>query len=66
MLLKVNGKNQHFDLVSTVSDLLEALSLDPRTVVVEVNERIVRRERIGEADLSEGDEVEILRFVGGG
>lgn len=66
MLLKVNGKNQHFDLVSTVGDLLEALSLDPRTVVVEVNERIVRRERIGEADLSEGDEVEILRFVGGG
>lgn len=66
MLLKVNGKNQEFDAVATVSDLLGALELDPRTVVVEVNERIIRKERVGEADLSEGDAVEILRFVGGG
>lgn len=65
-MLKVNGKDQEFDAVATVSDLLGALELDPHTVVVEVNERIIRRERVGEADLSEGDAVEILRFVGGG
>ena len=66
MLLTINGHQKEMDEVSTVSDLLGKLDLDPRMVVVELNEKIVRRDALSETPLAEEDSVEILRFVGGG
>ena len=66
MLLTVNGKQKEFERLDTVSDLLKEMGLEPRTVVVEVNERIIRRNHLSETSLSDRDTVEILRFVGGG
>ena len=51
---------------ATLSDLLTHLGLDPRMVVVELNREIVRRPRLGEVSLKEGDQVELVHFVGGG
>jgi thiamine biosynthesis protein ThiS len=51
---------------ATLLDLLDHLGLDPRTVVVELNREIVRRPRLGETALAEGDSVELVHFVGGG
>ena len=48
------------------ADLLRHLGLDPRTVVVELNRRIIRRPQLAETVLSEGDAVELVHFVGGG
>jgi thiamine biosynthesis protein ThiS len=47
-------------------ELLEQLELDPRTVVVEHNQRIVRRPVLTDVQLAEGDVVEVVHFVGGG
>jgi len=49
-----------------VEDLLHRLGLDPRTVVVELNRQIVRRPRLAETSLAEGDAIELVHFVGGG
>jgi thiamine biosynthesis protein ThiS len=46
--------------------LLEHLGLDPRTVVVELNREIVRRPRLGETGVADGDAIELVHFVGGG
>jgi thiamine biosynthesis protein ThiS len=46
--------------------LLERLQIDPRVVAVEHNLAIVKRDRYGSATIREGDEIEIVRFVGGG
>jgi thiazole synthase len=51
---------------ATVADLLRQLDLDPRTVVVELNRQIVRRPRLDDTALADGDAVELVHFVGGG
>jgi sulfur carrier protein len=50
----------------TVGDLLAQLDLDARRVAVEHNLVIVKRARFAETTIREGDEVEIVNFVGGG
>ena len=62
----VNGEPRRVAQRSSLLDLLAALGLDPRTVVVELNREIVRRPRLGETMLAAGDAVELVHFVGGG
>ncbi len=62
----VNGEPRRLPGPATAADLLRHLGLDPRTVVVELNRRIVRRPRLGETALADGDAVELVHFVGGG
>jgi thiamine biosynthesis protein ThiS len=62
----VNGDERRVPGPATLLDLLAHLGLDPRTVVVELNREIVRRPRLGETSLGEGDSVELVHFVGGG
>jgi len=62
----VNGDERRVPGPATLLDLLAHLELDPRMVVVELNRQIVRRPRLGETSLAEGDSVELVHFVGGG
>ena len=62
----VNGEPRHIPGPATLLDLLGHLGLDPRMVVVEHNREIVRRPRLGETAVADGDAVEIVHFVGGG
>ena len=62
----VNGETRRVPGPATLLGLLEHLGLDPRTVVVEHNREIVRRPRLGETAVAEGDVVELVHFVGGG
>jgi thiamine biosynthesis protein ThiS len=61
----VNGSAR--EVTGSLSDLLESLSLDARSVVVEHNGTILRdRASLPSIALAEGDVVEIVHFVGGG
>lgn len=63
----VNGEPRGVPVGSTVGDLLRALGLDARLVVVEVNREIVRdRAALDERAITSGDVIEIVHFVGGG
>jgi thiamine biosynthesis protein ThiS len=66
MDIVVNGEPHRVAEPSTLLDLLGALGLDPRTVVVELNREIVRRPRLADTPLAAGDAVELVHFVGGG
>jgi thiamine biosynthesis protein ThiS len=66
LALTVNGEPRRLPGPATLLDLLAHLGLDPRAVVVELNREIVRRPRLGETRLAEGDTVELVHFVGGG
>ena len=50
----------------SVVALLEKLEIDARRVAVEHNLIIVKRHRFREVIVSDGDQVEIVNFVGGG
>ena len=63
--VRVNGETR--DVISgSVADLLRSLEIDPRTVVVELNREIVRRTALDSTYIKEGDEIELVHFVGGG
>jgi len=57
-----------FDLSGplTVSQLLAALEIDARRVAVEHNLVVLKRAAFDSALVREGDQVEIVNFVGGG
>lgn len=50
----------------TVSDLLARLDIDSRRVAVEHNLVVLKRATFGETEVREGDQIEIVNFVGGG
>jgi thiamine biosynthesis protein ThiS len=62
----INGEPRRVPGPSTLQQVLEHLGLDPRTVVVELNREVVRRTRLGETGVAEGDTIELVHFVGGG
>ncbi|MGE0351647.1 MAG: sulfur carrier protein ThiS [Gemmatimonadales bacterium] len=64
--LTINGEPRHYPGPLAADELLTELGLDPRMVVVEVNREIVRRSRLAEVRLGDGDQVELVHFVGGG
>lgn len=64
-MVKVNGEMMDAD-GKTVAELLESMDCGSQRVAVEINEAIVPRAEYGGTVLSEGDCVEIVRFVGGG
>jgi len=61
----VNGKPVKFESI-TLLDYLQQAGYDPSYVVAEINMEIITRERFGEIMLARDDEINILRFMGGG
>ncbi len=66
LAVMVNGETRRLAAPATLLDLLASLKLDARTVVVELNRQIVRRTRLGDTSLADGDQIELVHFVGGG
>lgn len=67
MKLFINGQVREVpDTVSTVSQLLEHLGIAHKLVVVQRNEQILKQEEYESANVSDGDKIEIVHFVGGG
>jgi thiamine biosynthesis protein ThiS len=66
MELRVNGEARRLPDGLTVAQLLETLQIVPERVVVEVNLAILKRAQQGSTVLKDGDQVEIVHFVGGG
>ena len=64
--IQLNGKARTFDRAHTVTSLLEALELHPGMVVVELNREILERDSYGDTNVSHGDTIELVHFVGGG
>lgn len=62
----VNGEPRAVSRGATLLELLESLALDPRTVVVEHNRKIVRRPALSGVQVAPGDAIELVHFVGGG
>ena len=66
MRIEVNGEPKEFEEGATLQTLVEQLSLAPERLAVEHNREVVRRADWPALELSEGDRVEIVHFVGGG
>jgi thiamine biosynthesis protein ThiS len=66
MTIRLNGDPYDLPAPITVMALLERLHIDHRRVAVEVNLTVLKRASFDSTTINEGDEVEIVNFVGGG
>ncbi|MCP4394770.1 MAG: sulfur carrier protein ThiS [Alphaproteobacteria bacterium] len=66
MQITLNGEPLTVKKATTVSELLDELELDMRKVAVEQNLQIVPRSTYQDAEINDGDKIEIVHFIGGG
>ena len=64
--ITVNGEHRRVPKGISVADLALELGLEPSRVAVERNLEIVPRSTLGEVPVEDGDDYEIVTFVGGG
>jgi sulfur carrier protein len=66
MIIMLNGDRFELGGPLTVTELLVQLNIDARRVAVEHNLVVLKRLAFGDTVVREGDQVEIVNFVGGG
>ncbi len=66
MTITLNGDPHELAGPLTVSELLDALEIDPRRVAIEYNLVVLKRTAFDQTTISAGDQLEIVNFVGGG
>ena len=66
--LTINGKAREFPagIPKTLAELLGRLNINQATVVAEIDGRIIERQNFAQTQLSAGQSIELVRFVGGG
>jgi thiamine biosynthesis protein ThiS len=63
--ITVNGQAKEVADGTTVAQLVAQHNLTPTKVAIELNRRLLRAEKY-DTPLKEGDEIELVTFVGGG
>jgi thiamine biosynthesis protein ThiS len=66
LTIRVNGEPFEVAAPTTISALLADLKIDARLVAVEHNLVVVKRAQYDAVVVNDGDEIEIVNFVGGG
>jgi len=67
-VLNINGIEKQFPdgIPKTLIELLKQLDIHQATVVAEINGKIIAREDFSQTQVSPGQRIELVRFVGGG
>lgn len=68
MKIQINGEEKIFDSPGspTLATLVDSLGMKSDRIAVELNREIVPRDRWSATALKDGDQLEIVHFVGGG
>ena len=64
--IQLNGELRQIAPGMTLAQLVSDIGLDPAKVAVERNREIVPRSTLSQVSVGEGDQLEIVHFVGGG
>jgi sulfur carrier protein len=64
--IRVNGERRRVPGGSSVAAMVSQLGLDPLRVAVERNLEVIPRSTLGQVCVEDGDDYEIVHFVGGG
>ncbi|HOF00137.1 MAG TPA: sulfur carrier protein ThiS [Spirochaetota bacterium] len=66
MTITVNNKTIEISEESNIVDLLTTLSINPDEVIVLHNDSIVKKGALREIKIEDKDNIELIKFVGGG
>jgi thiazole synthase len=64
--IRVNGEHRRVPGGINIAEMVNSLGLDPQRVAVERNLEIVPRSTFNQLCVEDGDDFEIVHFVGGG
>ena len=64
--VRVNGEHRRVPGDTSVAEMVNLMGLDPLRVAVERNLEVVPRSTLGQVTVEDGDDYEIVHFVGGG
>jgi thiazole synthase len=64
--VRVNGEHRRVPGGMSVAEMVDQLGLDPLRVAVERNLEVIPRSTLGQVSVEDGDDFEIVHFVGGG
>lgn len=64
--IRINGEHRRVNGGLSVAAMVSELGLDPARVAVERNLEVVPRSLLGQVQVEDGDDYEIVHFVGGG
>ena len=64
--IRVNGEHRRVADGTSIAEMVNLLGLDPLRVAVERNLEVVPRSLLGGTPVEDGDDYEIVHFVGGG
>jgi thiazole synthase len=64
--ITVNGQHRRANAGTSIAELAAELGLVPEKVAVERNLEIVPRSTLADVQVEDGDDFEIVTFVGGG
>ncbi len=64
--ITLNGEPRTIEGPATIASLLAQLDIDPRRVAVERNFVVVKQDVYASTPVENGDQIEIVNFVGGG
>jgi len=62
----INGEEREVPAGLTVDGLLDHLRIKKKTAIVEHNRTVLKQKEFPDADVEAGDNLEIVKFVGGG
>lgn len=66
MKIILNGESRDIENGITLRALVDTLGGDPRSVAIELNREIVPKSNHASTKLQDGDQLEVVQFVGGG
>ena len=64
--IKLNGEAYVIEGDAHLTALIDALKMKPTRIAVELNREVVPKAQYAGVTLREGDELELINFVGGG
>jgi thiazole synthase len=66
MNVTINGEPRAFDAPMSVADVLRTIGVEPAKVAVERNRAIVPKSTYADVTVADGDNLEVVHFIGGG
>ena len=62
----INGAQTSIQSNTSIRNIIKSYSLNPNSIIVEVNETIIEKKNYNATILNENDSVELIRYIGGG
>ena len=66
MIVIVNGQQLEIEYPATADNLINQLNYQDQRIALEINEAIIPKSKHSKFKLNEGDQIEIIKAVGGG